>query len=606
MNEKRLSHLILIFFSLFSSTDEEQIELYSSSDSELSEEEPMDTLYSPVLDSEDLPESGNQADVEACASVSKRKRQRSGTQVVTEKLSMLLDRCNISDRNAMRILFATAEALDVNTEEIILSRSTIRRRRNSFRQQRADKIKNKFQNKKLEGTVVHWDGKMLPNILKKENVERLAILVSNGEEEQLLGVPALENSTGYSQSKAVAESLKDWGLAENVIAMCFDTTPSNTGHGKGACTLLEKALGKDLLYLACRHHILEVILKALFDCKMGLTTGPQPEIFKRFQVSWSNIDQTQYKVGIVDQIIQHTLLKYQDEVGSFLQSQLQEHHPRDDYLELLNLCLIFMGKVSPENVKFRAPGAFSHARWMAKAIYALKIFLFREQFPLTEAEYNSLRDINLFIIILYVKMWFTASNAITAPNSDFKFIKDTLEYGEIDRGVSEKVLQKFLNHLWYLNPEHVCFALFDENVSEVLKKKMAEKILSYKDDEVCQRIVRVKINNEMVKRIFQGEDLSYFITEQSLSFFEKCNISLNFLHEDPSVWNDNLEYLKCFGLVAHLKVVNDTAERGVKLIQDFSQTLTHDEDQRQYLLQVVSECRNLYPDTSRTTLSTSL
>ena len=95
MNEKRLSHLILIFFSLFSFTDEEQIELYLSSDSELSEEEPMDTLYSPVLDSEDLPESGNQADVEACASVSKRKRQRSGTQVVTEKLSMLLDRCNI-------------------------------------------------------------------------------------------------------------------------------------------------------------------------------------------------------------------------------------------------------------------------------------------------------------------------------------------------------------------------------------------------------------------------------------------------------------------------------------------------------------------------------
>ena len=67
--------------------------------------------------------------------------------------------------------------------------------------------------------------------------------MSNGEEEQLLGVPALENSTGYSQSKAVAESLKDWGLAENVIAMCFDTTPSNTGHGKGVCTLMEKALG---------------------------------------------------------------------------------------------------------------------------------------------------------------------------------------------------------------------------------------------------------------------------------------------------------------------------------------------------------------------------
>ena len=37
-----------------------------------------------------------------------------------------------------------------------------------------------------------------------------------------------------------------------------------------------------------------------------------------------------------------------------------------------------------------------------------------------------------------------------------------------------------------------------------------------------------------------------------------------------------------------LKVVNDTAQRGVALIQAYSGSLTGDEEQLQYLLQVVA------------------
>lgn len=59
--------------------------------------------------------------------------------------------------------------------------------------------------------------------------------------------------------------------------------------------------------------------------------------------------------------------------------------------------------------------------------------------------------------------------------------------------------------------------------------------------------------------------------------------------------------MKGIGLVVHFKIVNDTAERGVKLIQDFNHSLTHNEEQKQYVLQVVTE----YPDTSRATLSKS-
>ena len=47
--------------------------------------------------------------------------------------------------------------------------------------------------------------------------------------------------------------------------------------------------------------------------------------------------------------------------------------------------------------------------------------------------------------------------------------------------------------------------------------------------------------------------------------------------------------------VKHLKTTNDTAERGIKLISDYAQLITKNEDQKQALLQVVQEHRRLHP-----------
>jgi len=54
--------------------------------------------------------------------------------------------------------------------------------------------------------------------------------------------------------------------------------------------------------------------------------------------------------------------------------------------------------------------------------------------------------------------------------------------------------------------------------------------------------------------------------------------------------------------LATLKVVNDTAERGVALIQEYNKTLTKDERDLQFLLQVVADHRQLYPVANKTDL----
>jgi len=55
-----------------------------------------------------------------------------------------------------------------------------------------------------------------------------------------------------------------------------------------------------------------------------------------------------------------------------------------------------------------------------------------------------------------------------------------------------------------------------------------------------------------------------------------------------------------------LKVVNDIAERSVKLIHEYNSILTNDEDQKQYWLQVVYAHRNQFPDSNKNTLLASL
>jgi hypothetical protein len=75
------------------------------------------------------------------------------------------------------------------------------------------------------------------------------------------------------------------------------------------------------------------------------------------------------------------------EIVSFLHSQLsQANLPRDDYLEFLKLCLVILDEKEPgkDRVQFSPPGAYHRARWMAKGIYCLKIYRFREHMTNTE------------------------------------------------------------------------------------------------------------------------------------------------------------------------------------------------------------------------------
>ena len=97
-------------------------------------------------------------------------------------------------------------------------------------------------------------------------------------------MPKLSSGTGAAQAEAVVSFQEEWNLKDQAIAVCFDTTASNTGHRSDACILIDQKLDKNLLYLACQHHIMELVIGGVFD-KLNAASSSKPafSIFKRFQ-----------------------------------------------------------------------------------------------------------------------------------------------------------------------------------------------------------------------------------------------------------------------------------------------------------------------------------
>lgn len=143
--------------------------------------------------------------------------------------------------------------------------------------------------------------------------------------DQMLGAPIIPNGSGLSQATAVDRALDQWECKQEVVAQVSDTTGTNTGYNKGAAHYIEQKLGRKLIYLACRHHLLEIIPKHLFDKLIEKSSSPDlGALCKRFETSWPNIDQTAFSPATDDADLADILTPTKvEEVMSFVLITLQ-------------------------------------------------------------------------------------------------------------------------------------------------------------------------------------------------------------------------------------------------------------------------------------------
>ena len=91
----------------------------------------------------------------------------------------------VSDRMAPFLLATAAATFSQGVTEFTINQSSIKRKRTHLLVDMVETLNYLF--KSSAPLTVHWDGKRLPQITGKDNVEPLFILIPQGEEDQLLG-----------------------------------------------------------------------------------------------------------------------------------------------------------------------------------------------------------------------------------------------------------------------------------------------------------------------------------------------------------------------------------------------------------------------------------
>jgi len=587
--------------------------LTDSSDSEGHVAEHLDTSDSDKADG-DIPDTAKHA----ANSVRPRRKKVTGTNVFIPP--NVLSRPNVvslATRLKMTPMQQAAFTQGLIAESggdvsmVAASYATADRSRRKVAGNIAAKIRDDWIPPKL--CTLHWDGKLtatLENHLLTE--ERLTVVVGDASELKLLGVPSYKKATDQATGAIIAELtmklMTEWKCSDRIVNMTFDTTSANTGHLSAACIAIQEKLQRAVLWSGCRHHIGEVLLSHVFnDLKIEASKSPDITVFTRLRSNWDLLPHSSEQ-SLLFQPSSHSP-KAQEILATMRNETIAcatkvTEFLRDDYREFAELSLLFLG--APLEVHFRRPGALHKARWMAKLVYSLKLALAENsigQLPpgtiTSRQQVPKIRAFATFITHVYCMWWLTCTKTADAPWNDLQLFKRLLQYQSVDKNIAQSATRALSRHLWYLTAEMVPLALFSSQVPLAERQALADALLS------------VQPASELTapqNRFGSGWGKPHFPSEISLSTrlcdlvgvdswftIARLQIDSTFLQLPVDEWEATAAYVTSAENVAAVNVVNDCAERGVKLASDFVDTARSDEH-FQNILQVVEHDRKKKPN----------
>lgn len=272
---------------------------------------------------------------------------------------------------------------------------------------------------------------------------------------------------------------------------------------------------------------------------------------------------------------------------------------RGDYKEYIDLSLVVLGE-KVTNFTFKAPQGLSKARWMCKIIYSLKQFLLQRHLNLDTDYVKRLHIFCIFVTLFYVKPWLRAGFPAEAALVDLEFIQNLKHFEKIDSEASKAVLAKVNRHTWYVGGELVGLSLFSENLMPSQKLAIVNNINKTKPDW-SKRSIKSSCDRLDNKRL---ED---FVDSTTGLAIEGLGIKLkSFIHLHPKAWPKNQAYIDGKDIVDNLGVINDAAERKVKLMTKFNDFATKSEETKQHIFKNAEYVQQKYPNCNKTTLAKPL
>ena len=142
-----------------------------------------------------------------------------------------------------------------------------------------------------------------------------------------------------------------------------------------------------MLWLACRHHVAEIMAKECWYELFEEDLGPDNGLFVQLEESWSDLNMSSDVPTMKLNNISRHLVNMKDEAIDFYNqflaspSRTSTSMPRDDYCEIAKTSLVILGGKLPagREMFWCKPGATHKARFMAFGIYSNKMFSFSDQ-----------------------------------------------------------------------------------------------------------------------------------------------------------------------------------------------------------------------------------
>ena len=209
--------------------------------------------------------------------------------------------------------------------------------------------------------------------------------------------------------------------------------------------------------------------------------------------------------------------------------------------------------------------------------------------------FTSLPPVCVYALSFYIPTFFTSSRGCDAPSNDLKLYKELLEFRKIDPTVASAALATTNRHGWYLAPSVVMFSLFSNNVPDDTKARMAAKLLSLEKPE------ETRVDLPEFPTLTGSSELLDFVQPNSWEFFNILKVEADWLAQPPVEWEESEDFRKARQFVWTVKVVNDAAERGIKLASDYAQSLTKDSEMKKKILQSVEWHRREQADIRKRT-----
>lgn len=137
-------------------------------------------------------------------------------------------------------------------------------------------------------------------------------------------------------------------------------------------------------------------------------------------------------------------------------------------------------------------------------------------------------------------------------------------------------------------------SLFSDKVEDTLKCRMFENMKRLNAKRRVKRDYKLKFDQKIFKK-----ELYDLVGPSSMTVLKSLKTDRN----EVKSWKNLTEYKRVKEIVDSFKVVNDTAERSQKLITDFNESLTFNEEEKQSAIQVVEDNRKRICSLKKTLLS---